>query len=298
MLPSPHPSPLVGRDRELAILREHLAAALAGQGSLVLIGGEAGIGKTALAEALCREAAEQGALVLIGRCYDLTETPPYGPWLELFGALPRDGDAPAAPAPSPRAAPSATVASQAALFRQVRDFFTALRARDPSSSCSTTSTGRTPPASTCCASSPAPSPRCPCSSSPPTAATNSTRRHPLARAASRCSCARRAPTRLDLRPLDAAAMRALVDGALRPRRGRRGAARRAICTSAAEGNALFLGELLRALEETGVLRRRASGWALGDLTRVPRAAAAAAGDRGAAGDAWTRRASDCSPSRR
>ena len=34
-------SPLVGRDRELALLKEQLAAALAGEGSLVLIGGEA-----------------------------------------------------------------------------------------------------------------------------------------------------------------------------------------------------------------------------------------------------------------
>ena len=32
-----------------------------------------------------REAVEQGAFVLVGRCYDLTETPPYGPWVELFG---------------------------------------------------------------------------------------------------------------------------------------------------------------------------------------------------------------------
>jgi len=81
-LPSPT---LVGRERELAVLHEHLDAALAGRGSLVLIGGEAGIGKTALAEALCREATERGALVLVGRCYDLSETPPYGPWVELFG---------------------------------------------------------------------------------------------------------------------------------------------------------------------------------------------------------------------
>ena len=67
--------PLVGRGRELALLREQLAAALAGVGSLVLIGGEAGIGKTALAEALAREAAAQGTVVLTGRCYDLSETP-------------------------------------------------------------------------------------------------------------------------------------------------------------------------------------------------------------------------------
>jgi predicted ATPase len=60
---------LVGRERELSVLREYLTAALHGRGSAVLIGGEAGIGKTACAEALCREAWEQGALVLVGRCY-------------------------------------------------------------------------------------------------------------------------------------------------------------------------------------------------------------------------------------
>ncbi len=65
---------VVGRDREEALLRERLAAALAGRGSLVLIGGEAGIGKTALAEAFCEEARARGALVLVGRCYDSRHT--------------------------------------------------------------------------------------------------------------------------------------------------------------------------------------------------------------------------------
>ena len=32
--------------------------------------------------------------VLVGRCYDLTETPPYGPWRELFARAPRDGALP------------------------------------------------------------------------------------------------------------------------------------------------------------------------------------------------------------
>src|SRR5438046_1652573 len=103
MIPLPlHSSPLVGRERESAVLRESLAAALGGRGSLVLIGGEAGIGKTALAEVLCSEASDQGSLVLSGRCYDLSETPPYGPWLELFaGYAPTDepipGSIPAVP---------------------------------------------------------------------------------------------------------------------------------------------------------------------------------------------------------
>ena len=107
--PGPTAQPLVGREREQGMLRDALAAALAGRGSLVLIGGEAGIGKTALAEATLHEAAEAGALVLVGRCYDLAETPPYGPWAEALARAPRDarpaGRRASGPRPRPRGLP-------------------------------------------------------------------------------------------------------------------------------------------------------------------------------------------------
>jgi predicted ATPase len=89
--------PLVGRERELAALQEALARALQGNGSLVLVSGEAGIGKTSLVQRLVTEAREQGALVLTGAAYDLSATPPYGPWLELTDRYPDDPTIPELP---------------------------------------------------------------------------------------------------------------------------------------------------------------------------------------------------------
>src|SRR5688500_2535583 len=61
--------PLVGRERELDTLRVQLAELFAGRGSLVLIGADAGVGKTALVEAIGREAIAAGADVAVGHCY-------------------------------------------------------------------------------------------------------------------------------------------------------------------------------------------------------------------------------------
>lgn len=46
-----HEPGFVGRTRELANLDSHFTAAVAGRGALVLVEGEAGAGKTALAQA-------------------------------------------------------------------------------------------------------------------------------------------------------------------------------------------------------------------------------------------------------
>ena len=61
---------LPGRAAETAALREAWARAVAGDGGVVMIIGEAGIGKTALAEELAAEAAVTGATVLRTRCYE------------------------------------------------------------------------------------------------------------------------------------------------------------------------------------------------------------------------------------
>jgi DNA-binding SARP family transcriptional activator len=61
---------LVGRDAEITALREAWGRAVAASPGLVVIVGEAGIGKTALAEELAAEAGEDGATVLRTRCYE------------------------------------------------------------------------------------------------------------------------------------------------------------------------------------------------------------------------------------
>jgi DNA-binding CsgD family transcriptional regulator len=78
---------IVGRESELEMLHACFERAVSGDGSLVLISGEAGIGKTTLVRDLIHHAEAQGALVLSGGCYDLTTTPPYGPWKEVFRSL-------------------------------------------------------------------------------------------------------------------------------------------------------------------------------------------------------------------
>jgi tetratricopeptide (TPR) repeat protein len=61
----------VGRSEQLAILRDRWAAAVAGRGHLVLLIGEAGIGKTRLASEAAAEVARTGGVVIRTRCFEV-----------------------------------------------------------------------------------------------------------------------------------------------------------------------------------------------------------------------------------
>ena len=73
---------LVGRARELDLLDEWWGDAVTGTRSLVLLAGDAGIGKTRLAAELGRRAHDDGALVLYGR-FDEEALAPYQPVVEM-----------------------------------------------------------------------------------------------------------------------------------------------------------------------------------------------------------------------
>ncbi|MBN1955950.1 MAG: AAA family ATPase, partial [Anaerolineae bacterium] len=75
----------VGRQRELALLRDGFAAAASGQASVVLVTGDAGIGKTHLLREMAARAAAAGALVLWGDASEAEGMPPYLPFLEALG---------------------------------------------------------------------------------------------------------------------------------------------------------------------------------------------------------------------
>lgn len=80
--------PIFGRDRELASLRAGLVAAAGGAGRLVLVGGEAGIGKTRLAAEVVAMAGTYGVPVARGHAVDDPGMPPLWPWRRLARSVP------------------------------------------------------------------------------------------------------------------------------------------------------------------------------------------------------------------
>ena len=261
---------LVGRADEQAKLAACIDAALAGHGRLVLIGGEAGIGKTTLVGALRAMAEARGARVLAGNCYDLTETPPYGPWSEALDRLAEATNDDAAATDDGPLAAVGWAANQSALFAQVRRRFAIAAARQPLvlvlEDCHWADAGSLDLLRWLS--------RGLADLSVIVAATyraeDVTQRHALydllpliVREAE--------PLRLDLRRLAPEAVRALVTARLQL--GEADEARLlAYLEAHAEGNPLYLGELLRTLEEERLLQpgdEHHPAWRLGDLRLAP-----------------------------
>src|SRR5262245_55618103 len=74
----------VGRESELSQL-ERAAEAARGGTQLVLVGGDAGVGKTRLIDELCRRSEAGGGVAVVGGCVDLGDVGiGYGPLVEVL----------------------------------------------------------------------------------------------------------------------------------------------------------------------------------------------------------------------
>ncbi|MEP7216880.1 MAG: AAA family ATPase, partial [Anaerolineaceae bacterium] len=82
----------IGRPTELQRLAGFLREAGGGRGSLTMIEGEPGIGKTRLIEESARQAHAAGFTVLRGRCYEGDWAPPYVPFAEALASLVKQAD--------------------------------------------------------------------------------------------------------------------------------------------------------------------------------------------------------------
>jgi predicted ATPase len=87
-------TPIVGRERELALLTTGLEEALRGRGHLYLLSGEPGVGKTRLLEEVAGRAAVRDAMVLWGRCWGGGDAPPFWPWWQILRSLLGRSDSP------------------------------------------------------------------------------------------------------------------------------------------------------------------------------------------------------------
>ena len=77
----------ISRQRELSGLCRALEEAQRGHGQIVLVSGEAGIGKTRLAQELAASAASGTVSVLWGRCVHGETSPPYWPWAQIVASF-------------------------------------------------------------------------------------------------------------------------------------------------------------------------------------------------------------------
>jgi predicted ATPase len=82
---------LVGRRLAIGALRSAVDAAVGGAGGVVLLAGEAGMGKTALASEAVAYAKARGAEAVWGTCWEGDGAPGFWPWIQVVRALAPEG---------------------------------------------------------------------------------------------------------------------------------------------------------------------------------------------------------------
>ena len=78
------PGGFVGRTDALARVEAALVESLSGRARLVLISGEAGMGKTALLTEATRRISDRGVTTAWGTCWDAERAPGYWPWVQVL----------------------------------------------------------------------------------------------------------------------------------------------------------------------------------------------------------------------
>ncbi|HET7727485.1 MAG TPA: AAA family ATPase [Candidatus Limnocylindrales bacterium] len=136
----------VGRVAERAALSEALERAAAGRPGIVLVSGEAGIGKSRLLHELTTLGASMAVTSVMGACVDVAAgTLPFGPFVDIVRELNRERLVASAPArtraelgrlvpelaPERREEPSAAAGGQGRLFAAVRDLLAVASATNP-----------------------------------------------------------------------------------------------------------------------------------------------------------------------
>lgn len=81
---------LLGREKDLRPLTAAIDDAAGGAGGLILVAGEAGIGKTSLVSAGLVHARTAGGVVATGTCWDRDGAPGLWPWMQVVRALRRE----------------------------------------------------------------------------------------------------------------------------------------------------------------------------------------------------------------
>ena len=79
--------PMVGREREVAQMEEALNALMTGQGQVLRVEGDTGLGKTRLVAELVQKAMMRGVRTLLGNALSTSQTALYQPWREILNAL-------------------------------------------------------------------------------------------------------------------------------------------------------------------------------------------------------------------